>query len=85
MGRKKTLHDCYTHDDFCSVVSREGGQIGRGGRHDVAQRADGTGRVPLPRHAGQYARGTRKSIIAALTALGFFAATIGCLVVEMMR
>ena len=69
---KHSVNDCKTAAEFERAVTHQGGRVRTGGPHNKAQRADGTGCVPIPRHTGDLPPGTRRSIAAALRALGFF-------------
>jgi len=65
----KKLEACKTHDDFVSYSRKRKARVEPGGRHTLIFPPEG-GLVPVPRHKGDLATGTRYSIIKALTALG---------------
>lgn len=79
MGRPQSVSDCRTAQDFERVISRQGGRIVRGARHDIVQGRNG-GRVAIPRHRGDLPTGTRCAIIRELLMLGFMVVLLTCCV-----
>jgi HicA toxin of bacterial toxin-antitoxin, len=65
---KKSLQACKTHDEIVSYAQRNGCTIQNGGRHTKIIGPQG-GMVPVPRHPGDLAKGTRFSIIKMLALL----------------
>jgi predicted RNA binding protein YcfA (HicA-like mRNA interferase family) len=75
-----SVRNCKSARDFERAVSHQGGEITRGGRHDLVHDADGKGSVAIPRHGGDdLAPGTQHSIVKSLLLLGFFVLIPACL------
>jgi len=66
---KRSVRTAKDYRGFSRAVTKQGGYIEHGKRHDLVV-GDG-GKVALPRHTGDYATGTRCSIIKGLLAIGF--------------
>jgi len=73
----RSVRDCHNARQFRLVVRRQGGHVDAGKRHDIARGRDGQGCVPIPRHTGDLATGTRSAITKMLVALGFVVFVIG--------
>jgi predicted RNA binding protein YcfA (HicA-like mRNA interferase family) len=69
---KKTLTSCRTHDDVIGFARHAGWQVVEGHCHTKIYPSpqDHTKMVPVPRHPGDLARGTLKSIVKILVTFG---------------
>jgi hypothetical protein len=76
MGRKcKNLQDCQGYDDFARYANMHGAEIEHGGRHDIVK--TGQGIAPLPRHTGDYKKGTAAAIRRQFRNIGLAIFIIG--------
>ena len=73
---KKTLEQCRNHKDLCGVVTRNHGELREGANHTKVFYEDQFVTC-LPRHPGDIAKGTLRSIVRALAAIGFVCLILG--------
>jgi hypothetical protein len=69
MARKKSLNQLRKHRDVLQYPRPEGTKLRHGKRHDILY--NDKGRVAVPRHPGDLKRGTMRSIVKGLIAIGF--------------
>jgi hypothetical protein len=76
MGRKcKELANCQGYDDFARYARQHNAEIEHGGRHDIVKTERGS--APLPRHPGDYKKGTAAAIRRQFRNIGLAIFIIG--------
>lgn len=82
---KRSVKHATTHRSFTKAVTKQGGSVESGRRHDRVFHPTNSGSVTLPRHSGDYATGTKFAIIKQLLAIGFVCFPFICLVVWLVN
>jgi len=79
MKDKYSVEGKRTRRDIDRAVKYQGGFFTHGTNHDKAYHDSDGGYVAVPRHSGDLAPGTARSITKALLLLGFFFVGLACI------